>query len=476
MKTRWLYITVSTKKILNNLSHMLKLYGIISLIPVVVSLIYQEYLYTLFFGGIGLSAFTAGYLLYRDAYSIVNKTESLVIAGLSYLLFTTLGALAFLPVSSFLNGFFEIMSGFTTTGLTMFNPQKLPRTLVFFRSYSQWIGGAGIVVLSLAALDIPVRTTLRIASAESVKQEFIGSMKSILIIILKVYAVLTLIGFTALFLAGMSTFDSLIHVFSALSTGGFSSHENSIAFYPSPAIRLTLMMVMLLGAINFSLFYQLGKKKERYFLLKDTQVRYMIGIIIIFALVNILFNTGRSTMYAIFDSVSAMTTTGFSITPAAKWPVPEKLLSVVQMIIGGGDGSTAGGIKLFRFILLVSLAAWFIRRSLLPRSSHTAVRVNGRIISNREIKEVFAFLSLYLGILVLSTFIFTLSGYGIFDSFFESTSSLGTVGLSSGITSVSMAFHLKLLLIFNMWAGRLEILSVLILFNPYIWYVKGGKS
>jgi trk system potassium uptake protein TrkH len=476
MKTRWLYETVSLKKVFNNLSYMLKLYGYISLPPIVLSIIFQEYIFTALFAGVALFSFLAGSLIYRDAYSVVNMTESLVIVALSYLGFSLFGAVPFLPVSSFLNGFFEAMSGFTTTGLTMFNPEKLPRVLVFFRSYSQWIGGAGIVILSLAILRIPVRTASRIASAEAVKDELIGSMKSVTFLILRVYLILTIIGYAAFLLAGMNSYDSLVHVLSGISTGGFSSHEESIGFYSSISVRIAVVFLMMLGAVNFTLYHHLRKKEERRYFFEDPQIKYLIVVVVVFAVIPIFSGNGGNPLSSFFHSASSLTTTGYSVEPVTDWPDIKKLLGSIQMIIGGGDGSTAGGIKLFRIIIIFSITGWFIRRSLLPRRMKTAIKYKDLVISNTEVKEIFGFFVLYLFILFLSTAIFTLSGHGAFDSFFESASSLGTVGLSTGITRAAMRPYLKLLLVFNMWAGRIEILPLLILFNPFIWKTKRRKQ
>lgn len=476
MKSRWLYISARPKRVAVNLAYMLKLHGFVFLPPAVLSFIFQEYTYTIIFSAGSLLTYLIGTLAYDESYAVVNKTESMVIAALSYVLFSFLGALAFLPGASFINGFFEAMSGYTTTGLTMFQPESLPRTMVFFRSYSQWIGGAGIVILTLAILRIPARTASRIAAAEAVKDELIGSMKSATFLILKVYLVLTAAGYIALLAAGLSAFDALIHVLSGISTGGFSSRSGSIGSFQSGAVNTVMILIMALGAVNFTRYHHLRKKEERTIFFRDPQIHAMLFIIAVFALLQFIFISGEEIKSALFHSASSLTTTGFNIHPASGWPDAQKLFSSIQMVIGGGDGSTAGGIKLFRFIIILYLAGWFIRRSILPKKTKSPVKYNGQIIGNTEMKEIFAFFILYLLILSVSTLIFTLAGHNTFDSLFESVSSLGTVGLSSGITQPSLHFYLKIILIFNMWAGRIEILSVLILFSPFIWSLKRRKK
>jgi len=475
MQSRWLYRTAGPRKVLFNLSYMLKLYGAVSVPPAVLSAIYGEFILTAVFAGTGLVSFLAGTLSFRRSYPVVNNAESLVIVALSYVLYSLLGALPFLTVSSYMNGFFEAMSGFTTTGLTMFDPEGLPRSLVFFRSYSQWIGGAGIVILSSAILRIPVRAASRIVSTEAVEVGLIGSMKSVATLIIRAYVVLTAIGLAALAISGMDWFDSLVHALSAISTGGFSSRAGSIGAYGSPLIRSAVILVMILGSVNFTLYHRFRDGERRRMLLTDPQVRWLLGTIVLFAFLNLLSGSGSGILTSLFHSATSLTTTGFDVDPVSGWPEATKLLSSIQMIIGGGDASTAGGIKLFRLIVIVHIAGWFIRRALLPRSTKTAVRYGDSVINNTEMKEIFAFFSLYLLIVAASTIIFAVSGHTASDSFFESASSLGTVGLSSGITGAGMPPHLKVLLIFNMWAGRIEILPVLVMFNPFIWR-KGRKK
>lgn len=472
MRTRWLYRSVDTAEVLNNLSYMLRLYGIVSVPPAAVSLAFGEHLYAALFAGIGLAAFVAGTLRYRESRASVSNAESFVIVALSYVLFSLLGACAFLPVSPFLDGFFESMSGFTTTGLTMFDPGRLPRSLVFFRSYAQWIGGAGIVILSSVILRIPARTAYRITLVESARAGLIGSMRSVAALILKVYLILTGIGYIALVAAGMDRFDATVHALSAISTGGFSSRAGSAGAFGGTAAMAVLIAVMALGAVNFPLYHHLGKTGERRRFCRDPQLRLLVVLVAAFAGAGLIAGGGKGPLDSLFHSATSLTTTGFSLRPVRDWSEPMKLLASIQMVVGGGDGSTAGGIKLFRLIVMLRIAGWFIRRSLLPARAKTPVRYGERIMSNRELKEIFAFLSLYLVILCLSTAALALGGHPAADSFFESASSLGTVGLSSGITAGSMPFGYKLLLIFNMWAGRIEILPVLVLFNPLIWNLR----
>ncbi|MBD3427064.1 MAG: hypothetical protein GF409_07550 [Candidatus Omnitrophica bacterium] len=473
MKYSWIIRSVKLRTVLFKLLPLLKLYGLICLAPVAVSLIYGEYVHTLIFAVTAVIAFLVGRFFQKDREGSINVPEGLIITALSYIMFSLLGALGFLPVTSFINGFFESMSGFTTTGLTLFDPETLPRTLVFFRSYSQWIGGAGIVILSLAVLIVPPRSSLRMFLSEGKKDDAIGNIKSLTLLILKVYGTFTVIGAGLFYLSGMGIFDSVVHVLSCISTGGFSSYGKSLAAYGG-VTRISFILIMFLGAVNFASYYLLRKKTGIRKFYAEPQLRYLLSVIFISALIYLCFYgwDTQKTLLCLFHSTSASTTTGFIVSTPGEWPGGVKLLSALQMIIGGGDGSTAGGIKVFRFVIIIYLVRWLIRGLLLPRKAKVPLKYADRIIDNESIKRIMGFFALYLMVLTISTVIISLFGYDPSDSFFESASSLGTVGLSSGITSMALPPFLKLVLIFNMWAGRLEILPVLVIFNPFIWRKK----
>lgn len=462
--------------VLANLCLMLRLLGILLSIPLLVSIIAGEWIYSILFAGMGIFSFGIGSLKYFLPPAEIKEREAPVLTALSYLLFGLIGAVAFLPQASYMNGFFEAMSGFTTTGLSVLNVETLPASLLFFRAYSQWIGGAGIVVLSVVMLVGPGREAFQLYSSEYGEENLAGDVKATGLLVLKVYLLLTAAGYITFVAAGMGYFDALLHVLSTLSTGGFSSKADSIGQYHNPLLNGAVSLFMIFGAIGFPTYYLLRHRGVKS-ILRDIQVRYLVGISIIASLA--FFAAGqwdlKKLIPAIFNSLSAVTTTGFHVGGMNTWPQESKLMSIILMIIGGTTGSTAGGIKIFRLIMMVHLLRWMIRRILLPDEAKLPIKYGNVTLSDTQIKQAFSFLICYAGLIILSTLLLSAANFNIIDSLFESASALGTVGLSSGVTSAALPVWAKLLLIFNMWAGRLEIFPVLLIFYPRVWLPRRKK-
>ncbi|MEJ2104780.1 MAG: potassium transporter TrkG, partial [Ignavibacteriaceae bacterium] len=219
------------KSILFNLCNLLKLLSIILIIPFAVSLIASEFNYTVILAIICTVSYLIGYVgkfIYADD---LSKKDGLIVTALAYLLFSIVTAFVFLPVTNYLNGFFESISGFTTTGLSVLNPDKLPDTLLFIRAYSQWIGGAGIIILTLVILSGPGTSALKLYSSEFGKENLVGNVKNTGIIVLKIYSILTAAGFILYIISGVNFFEAILLVLSTISTGGFAPHSSSIKHY-----------------------------------------------------------------------------------------------------------------------------------------------------------------------------------------------------------------------------------------------------
>jgi len=456
----------------------LRLLGVVLALPFLVSLLAGEFDHSIVFGILAFGLFFAGHLAFRKVrpYDTLGLKEALVVTALFYLLFSLFGALFFLRETSFLNGLFESLSGFTTTGLSVVDASRLSSTLIFFRSYSQWIGGAGIIVLSLAILLRSGGTALKLYSTESGQENIMGSVVATARVVLRVYLVLTAACFFSYWAAQMQPFDALLHALSTVSTGGFSPFRDSIGHYHSLAIHLVTVLFMWVGATSFTLWFQLRQRKARGFV-SNRQVRYLLVVSLVGCL---LFSIGfGATVHKIapglFQAVSALTTTGFNTIDQRSLSDGAKLTTIVLMVIGGATGSTAGGIKLFRLIVLFGLIRWVLIRVLLPEGATIPIKAGDNDMDDRALRLVSSFILLYLIILIISALILMFTGYSFADSLFEAASAQGTVGLSVGITSPTMPTIGKLVLMFQMWLGRLEIVPVLITLYPVIWVRRRGK-
>lgn len=471
-------VPVDAQVLLTYLRAPVRLLGWSLLAPVVIALAHQEHQAALVFAGLAITCYLLGRTRHPSRVTEPSIRDALVVAASVYLLFGLVGALAFWPSVGFIDGFFESMSGFTTTGLSVLDVDTLPRSLVFFRSYSQWIGGAGIVVLSIAFLPAPRAALVYLYTAEFKEENLLGNIVATTHLVLKIYVSLTLLAALAYWLAGMNGFDALLHSLSTTSTGGFSPHPEGIAVYPGVAVRLAVCLFMIAGAIAFPLYYRVRREGVKV-IVRDGQVRALALLVAGGVGLAVIFSeplNAAGTVNSLFHTVSAVTTTGFNVTPSESWPEGLRMVSTILMIIGGSAGSTAGGIKLFRLLILISVIRWYVERAILPREAHLAVRVGDRVLTDDDIRSVTGVVALFFVILGLSTILLTVAQFPPSAALFESASALGTVGLSVGVTSASLPVWAKCVLIFDMWAGRLEILPLLILFYPRRWRRFGGSE
>ena len=464
--------TVHKRSVLLHLCGSTALLGAFMLVPLAVSLLFGELTYSYVFAGISGGSLLFGLSLW-NAFSPreLELIDAIVITALVYLLFSLVGAIPFLPVKSFFDAWLEAMSGFTTTGLSVMNEAEIARTLLFYRAYTQWIGGMGIIIVSLAILLRPGKAAFKLYSAEFGERNIMGSVEATAKVVIRIYLGLTVIGFVAYLLAGMGPFDGLIHILTTIPTGGFSAFPTSIGHYNDPIVSLTVCLFMILGAISFPLYYETLKGGAKVFL-EDSQVRGLLVLTLSFSIL-FLLSFGiqfTSLVPALFQSVTSITTTGFNTVPTAGLSEPDKLLTTVLMVIGGGTGSTAGGIKVFRFLILLGFIRITFFRTLLPREAKVPFRFGALKVDEREAEGVAAFFVLYLFILISSTLgMMWLEGSLFTDTLFEIASAEGTVGLSVGLTGSSLTVGSKLILIVNMWLGRLEIIPVMVALYPASW-------
>jgi trk system potassium uptake protein TrkH len=465
------------------LSELIGVLGIILVVPLAASLFFKEYEASLLLAAMILAFYGFSYLINKLQPDYLKKPalrDALIVTALIYLVYSFLGGIVFklVPNHSYIDGVFEVMSGLTTTGLTLFNPETLPKTLVFFRSYTQWLGGLGIIIISLALLFRPGGAPFKLYASEFGEENIVGSVVKTSRTVIKIYAVLTAAGFVLFVASGMGLYDGLIHIMSAISTGGFTAYRDSIGHYGSPIISLSVCLVMFLGAVSFPLYYKMTKRGIGDFF-KDIQVRTLF-IIIVVSSVLFFINFGfyyKELIPSVFQSITSISTTGFNTIDTLALSDKSKYITILLMIAGGSMSSTAGGIKILRFIVLISALRWLVWKNSLPEETKLSMKVGRVEISSNTLSVVMGLVTAYMLILFFSTLaLMYIENFSFVDSLFEVASAQGTVGLSVGITRPNMHVLSKLLFIFDMWVGRLEIIPVLILLSPMTWLKSAKKK
>ncbi len=434
-----------------------------------------------------LGAWALLYLPFRKAGEARLK-HGLIVAAVGWLVVAALGALPLLllslpsglPYADPANAFFESISGFTGTGLTMsLRPDLLPRTLQWWRSFMEWVGGMGVIVLMITLIAGPGLTAANLYFAEARGEKIHPSVLSTVRTMWWIFLLYTFLSFVGLWGAGMPPWDALNHAMTGVATGGFSIWPQSVGRYNSLAIELVTVVVMLAGAVSFVVHYHVLQHGPRP-LISDPQTRTLLLLFLGGAVLLSLWQLGRVPLSAAFREgtfqfASALTCTGFQTAPLEGWSDGAKLILVVGMVIGGAAGSTAGGIKIMRFLVLARGVSWQLKRLARSPDAVTPLRLGGQALPEgvalRRIGEAATLAALWLFVLVLGTLLlsrFVSPSFHLTDLLFEVASAQGNVGLSVGITSPSLPTVAKLILSFHMWVGRLEIIPVLVLLRALL--------
>jgi len=447
-------------------------------VPLALALYDAEAAFALRFGVVCVLLFVLGVPLARLAVPAqVQANEALVITAAGYLLAAV--ALAFPLAGGGLAGIdalFEAVSGVTTTGLTtVAEIERQPRVFLFARAWAQWTGGLGIVVLSVALLLGNHVAARRLIDPEGAGENLAATMRVHARRVLAVYVVLTLAGIGALLAVGVGGFDAVAHVLSAVSTGGFSTHGASIAALPSGAARTAVLSIALLCAVSLPLYRRVWTGGWRR-LTEDPELHALLAAIVLVTLAlwwslpaDLGLAPGERAAHAAWLALSAQTTTGFETLAVAEAGPAAQLVMIFSMSVGGSIGSTAGGVKLLRLLLLLRLLQLLIRRSALPPHAVAELRFGGRAVSAEETSRALFLILLFVAAAGLSWLPFVALGYAPLDALFEVVSALGTVGLSSGVTSAALEPALKWVLIADMLLGRVEFVALLVLLYPRSW-------
>jgi trk system potassium uptake protein TrkH len=412
--------------------------------------------------------------------------EGFAVVTIGWLAFSVFGSLPYLfsgVIPSFTDAFFETMSGFTTTGATIIaNIDPLPQGILFWRSLTHWLGGMGIIVLSLAILPFLGVGGMQLFKAEvpgPVADKLTPRVTETAKILWGVYALLTAAETLLLVLGGMSLFDALCHSFGTVATGGYSTRNASVGGYNSAYIDYVITLFMVLAGANFALHYRFLRGDWGAYW-RDKEFRFYLAIIGVATLIvgvdiwlNIYGDVAQSLRYALFQTVSIQSTTGFATADYEKWSSASQVVLMVLMFIGGCAGSTSGGMKVMRLYLLAKFALSEFTRLLHP-SAVVPVRINRVAVPREVVLNVLGFFVLYMFLFAVGVFAMTLCQLDLATAFSATATTLGNVGPGLGAIGPTENFaHLpavaKWILSLLMLLGRLEIFTVLVFLSPAYW-------
>lgn len=404
--------------------------------------------------------------------------EGFVITALGWIALSVLGSLPFVfsgAVPSFIDALFESTSGFTSTGASVLSDvESFPKSLLIWRSFSHWIGGMGVLVFVMAILPLSGAQNMNMLKAESPGPEvnkLVPRVRNSALILYGIYIVMTAVQLVLLLLGGMSFFDAVNTAFSTAGTGGFAVKNDGLNGY-SPYIQVVVTVFMLLFSVNFNVYYLLlcFKLKKAFNLELKVFVAIVLASIVIVTInaYSAFSGVSEALRHSSFTVASIISTTGFTTIGLDGLPDLSRTLLVLLMIIGSCAGSTGGGIKVSRVIILFKQTRQEISRLVHPKQVKR-ITLDGQPIEGESVSGVNAFMLAYAAIFALSLFIVSLDGYDFTTGFISVVTTINNVGVSFGTGFAGFSWYSKLSLIFNMLAGRLELFPLLILFMPSTW-------
>lgn len=473
------------KVVMGVLGTLLWLLGLLMLIPLFVSIYYGESPQTFAIAfTITMVAGTIFAFRIEPAKEDWDLKEGFMIVAFGWLAAAIFGAIPFvLEGMTPINAFFESMSGFTTTGATvMVDIESHSRGLLFWRSLTQWLGGMGIIMLFIAILP-----KLGIAGRQMFRAEVPGPQEDKLRpriretakILWMVYVAISVVECVALYLAGLNLYDSVTHTFTTMACGGFSPYADSIAAFNSPVVEGIICFFMFLAGANFALHYRMFYV-DKGSLLKDDEFKFYTLIIAIatLSLTLLLFKDhvyglGTSFRYSVFQVLSILTTTGYATVDFNQWADSGRMLLFIVMFFGGCAGSTGGGIKIVRILLLLRYANRELFKAVHPKAVRI-IRFNGKAVSDDVMHSIVSFVIIYFILFFISSGLLTMMGMDVFSSLSASIATLGNIGPAFNLFGPMANYNLlpfmgKLLLVLNMWIGRLEVFTVMVMLTSAFW-------
>lgn len=470
--------------IFNFAGNLLKFLSLVMVVPLLVAVYYGESL--LPFGITIAITGILGIILSR-VYRVEGEwkvKEGLAIVVFAWITAAIFGSIPFmLEGVSVINSIFETMSGFTSTGATVLvDIEAYSKSLLFWRSMTQWIGGMGIIVLFIAILPklgVAGRQLFRAEAPGPMEDKLKPRIRSTAKTLWSVYFVISSLEVVALLLAGLSLYDAVTHTFSTMGCGGFSPYGEGIAAFNSPLVESIITLFMFAAGANFALYYR-TIFSDRSSLIKDEEFRtYSLILISLTLVLSVVLwqdayqNIFESFRYAIFQVVSISTATGFATVDFNMWSDSAKFVLLAAMFVGGTAGSAAGGVKVVRSLLFVKLSFRELFRLLHPKSVRP-IKFNGKAVPENVIMSVVSFLGLYILLSFFTASVLALQGVYIVSSLTASFATIGNIGPGFNIVGPYANFDVipflgKVMLIGNMLFGRLELLTVFVLFLPEFW-------
>jgi trk system potassium uptake protein TrkH len=475
--------------ILRTIGVLIFFFGLTMIFPLTVGFYYRDQSLPALLLSMGITVI-AGlilYLIFRKAQAeVISQREGMAIVAVGWTAVGLFGALPFYlgdGCFTFVDAFFESVSGFTTTGASVLtNIEAVSKGLLFWRSFIQWLGGMGIIVLSLAILPFLGVGGMQLYKAEvptPVPDKLKPRIRDTAMILWKVYALMSLAQVIFLVVGGMTLYDALCHTFTTMPTGGFSTKNTSVAHFDSVYFDAVIIFFMLLAGINFSLHYQMLRGKTLAFW-QDSECRFFLGAVVLLTLA-VSFNVfgtvyqsiGEAVRYGAFQVVSIVTTTGYVTADYEKWPAMSQLILLLCMFLGASAGSTGGGMKCLRILLCFKYCYKELFYLIHPHAV-TRVKIGGKTVPDDVMRSVLGFLALYMGLFALSSVLLAGLGVDFTTAFSAVAATIGNVGPGFGMVGpvenyAQIPVLGKWLLIWCMLLGRLEIFTVIILMVPEFW-------
>lgn len=468
---------------------LLMVFSIALLPPIIVSLIYQDSALGAFFGALGIT-FAAGALCWypaRNKHQDLRTRDGFVVTVLFWLVLAISGALPLMladsPGLSFTDAFFESLSGWTTTGATVITGiDNLPQSILFYRQLLQWLGGMGIIVLAVAILPM-----LGIGGMQLYRAETPGPMKDSKLTpritetaktLWYIYLALTIACALGFWIGGMSLFDAICHAFSTVAIGGFSTHDASIGYFDSGLIESIAIVFMILSAFNFALHFYAWRFKSITHYFQDSEVKTLLIVLAIAGVVTFVtlvisnsYEPNEALRFGLFELVSIATTTGFATADFSLWPVFLPFLLFFLAFMGGCAGSTGGGLKVIRVLLIYKQGSREMKRLIHPNAI-IPIRIGGRPIDDRVVEAVWGFFAVYIMLYVIMTILLLATGLDFVTAFSAVGACINNLGPGLGEVAAhygEISDFAKWVLSFAMLLGRLEIFTLLVLFTPTFW-------
>lgn len=477
---------MNNRMIVYIIAKMLGVEGAVLLIPAFVAFIYGEndVLYFLLVSAI-LAVIFFIFGRKKPENKIIYAKEGLVIVGLAWILWSLFGALPFVltgSIPSYLDAVFETISGFTTTGSTILTDiEALPKGVAFWRSLTHWIGGMGVLVFVMMITSLDDEHSMHLMRAEVPGPEadkLVPKARSTARILYLMYFILTAAEVEFLLFGGMNFYDALLHAFSTAGTGGFSNRNVSIAYYNSAYIDGVITVFMILFGVNFNLYFLIRLKNWKE-ALKNEELHAYLGIIVgavavvTFNIMGMYGNIVHAFRFASFQVASVITTTGFCTADFNLWPELSKVVLMCIMVVGACAGSTGGGIKVSRLMILVKSIKLEVRKMLHPKSV-AIVKINGKRVGNDTIRSVYIYFISYILVMMVSILLVSINNFDFATTFSSVLTTLNNVGPGISMVGPVENFHMfsplsKIVFCMDMLLGRLEIFPYLLLMSPELW-------